>query len=195
MDAAPTPAADAPAPAPIDVVGPGVRLLFVGVNPSPRSSAVHAPFSHRSNRFWRALEVAGILDREIDTRNGLSDVDRADILARGVGITSLVRRATRRAADLPTSELVAGARDLDLRVAALQPTVVAVLGITAYRAAFRAPGSLPGRQSEGIGGAELWVVPNPSGLNAHATLQHIADSYAAAADAAGLIRFRPVPAP
>jgi double-stranded uracil-DNA glycosylase len=170
----------------MDIVGPGLRLLFVGVNPSPRSAAVDAPFAHRSNRFWRALAVSGIVDREIDTRHGLSDADRAHLIARGVGITSIVRRPTPRAADLSNAELVAGAQDLAARVATLRPRVAAVLGITAYRTAFAAPTALPGPQPSGIADAQLWVVPNPSGLNAHATLETIAAAYGEAAAAAGL---------
>ncbi len=184
---------DQPEPEIPDLVGPGLRLLFVGVNPSPRSSAVRAPFSHRSNRFWRALRFAGILDREIITGQGLDEVDRAYVVSRGVGITSLVRRPTRRAADLDNDELIAGAEALESRVRALQPRVVAILGTTAYRAAFRDRVAAPGIQPRRFGGAELWGVPNPSGLNAHATLEHIVEAYAAAARAAG-ISLEPPPA-
>src|SRR5690606_34135185 len=120
--------------------------------------------------FYPALFRAGILDRVVDASSGFDPVDRAHILARGVGITSLVRGATRRADELSTSELRAGAGELTERVAALRPAVVAMLGITAYRVAFERKDAVVGRQPELIAGAQLWVVPNPSGLNAHASL-------------------------
>ncbi|MES1212816.1 MAG: mismatch-specific DNA-glycosylase, partial [Leifsonia sp.] len=121
-----------------DLIGPGTRLLFVGFNPGLRSVAVQAPFSLRSNRFWATLHRAGILDRVVDASEGMDDADRAYIIARGVGLTSLVRRATARADELTPAELVAGAQELELRVAAAPPRVVAILGITAYRIAFGA---------------------------------------------------------
>ena len=169
-----------------DTVGPGTRLLFVGFNPGLRSVAVQAPFSLRSNRFWPTLYRAGILDRVVDASQGLDDADRAYIIARGVGLTSLVRRATARADELSPAELVAGARELERRVAATPPRVVAILGITAYRIAFGVKSALPGEQSARIAGVPVWVVPNPSGLNAHATSVALATAYRAAAIAADI---------
>jgi TDG/mug DNA glycosylase family protein len=160
-----------------DTVGPGLRLHTV---------AVQAPFARRGNRFYPALYRAGITDRAIDASAGLSDDDRAHLFDRGVGITSLVAAATRRADELSRAQLVEGAVALEARVAALKPEVVAMLGITAYRTAFARPAALPGRQPEMVGGRELWVVPNPSGLNAHETVASLAAAYRAAAVAAGV---------
>jgi TDG/mug DNA glycosylase family protein len=169
-----------------DTVGPGLRLLFVGINPGLHTVAVQAPFARRGNRFYPALYRAGITDRAIDASAGLRDVDRAHLFDRGVGITSLVAAATRRADELSRAQLVEGAVALEARVAALKPDVVAMLGITAYRTAFARPAALPGRQPEMVGGRELWVVPNPSGLNAHETVASLAAAYRAAAVAAGV---------
>jgi TDG/mug DNA glycosylase family protein len=169
-----------------DLIGPGTRLLFVGFNPGLRSVAVQAPFSLRSNRFWGTLYRAGILDRVVDASQGMDAADRAHIIARGVGLTSLVRRATARADELTPAELVAGAHELERRVAATPPRVVAILGITAYRIAFGAKQAMPGEQSARLAGVPIWVVPNPSGLNAHATPIGLAAAYRAAAIAAGI---------
>jgi TDG/mug DNA glycosylase family protein len=169
-----------------DTVGPDTRLLFVGFNPGLRSVAVQAPFSLRSNRFWPTLYRAGILDHVVDASRGLDDADRAQLFARGVGITSLVRRATARADELTPAELVAGAHQLERRVAAAPPRVVAILGITAYRIAFGITDAVLGEQPATIAGVPMWVVPNPSGLNAHATPTGLATAYRAAAVAAGI---------
>ena len=169
-----------------DLIGPGTRLLFVGFNPGLASIAVQAPFSRRSNRFWGTLYRAGILDHIVDASQGMDAADRAHIIARGVGLTSLVRRATARADELSPAELVAGAHDLERRVAAAPPHVVAILGITAYRIAFGVKQALPGEQPATIAGVPIWVVPNPSGLNAHATPAALATAYRAAAIAAGI---------
>lgn len=172
-----------------DLVGPGSRLLFVGFNPGLRSAATQAPFSLRSNRFWPTLYASGILDRDIIATNGLDPDDRAYILERGIGITSLVKSATARASELSREQLVTGASALAERVAQWRPSVVAILGVTAYRIAFERPDSGLGRQPETIGGSTAWVVPNPSGLNAHTTRAELAETYRAAAVAAGIDLF------
>jgi TDG/mug DNA glycosylase family protein len=169
-----------------DLIGPDVRLLFVGVNPGLRTVAVQAHFGRRGNRFYPALFRAGIVDRLIDASAGFVDGDRAHLLVRGVGITSLVAGATARADELSAAELVAGAQSLAARVAGIGPGAVAVLGVTAYRIAFGRPKAVVGRQPEDLGGAQLWVVPNPSGLNAHATVASLADAYREVAIAAGI---------
>lgn len=169
-----------------DTVGPGLKLLFVGINPGLHTVAVQAPFALRGNRFYPALYRAGITDRIIDASAGLRDDDRAHLFARGIGITSLVAAATRRADELSAAQLREGAELLELRVATLGPRVVAMLGITAYRAAFGRPKTTVGPQTELLGGAALWVVPNPSGLNAHETAQSLGTAYRAAAVAAGI---------
>ncbi|GAA5015925.1 mismatch-specific DNA-glycosylase [Actinopolymorpha pittospori] len=169
-----------------DLVAPDVRLLFVGINPGLLTVAVQSHFGRRGNRFYPALFRAGIIDRLIDASGGYAEEDRSHLLARGIGITNLVARATARADELTAAELVAGADDLRRRVGALAPKVVAILGVTAYRTAFGRPRTAVGRQPEDLGGSQLWVVPNPSGLNAHATVASLAMAYRDVAVAAGL---------
>jgi len=169
-----------------DLIAEGVRLLFVGINPGLRSVAVQGHFAPRGNRFYPALLRAGITDHLIDASGGLTAGDRDYLLARGVGITSLVARATASAGELGPAELAAGAKALAVTVRRFRPRVVAILGITAYRVAFAAPRAAPGRQPHDLDGAQLWVVPNPSGRNAHAPLDTLAAAYREAAGAAGL---------
>jgi TDG/mug DNA glycosylase family protein len=169
-----------------DTVGPGLTLLFVGINPGLHTVAVQAPFALRGNRFYPALYRAGITDRVIDASAGLSDADRAHLIERGVGITSLVAAATRRADELTAEQLRAGAQTLEARVAVLRPAVVAMLGVTAYRTAFSRPTTAVGPQEQTLGGARLWVVPNPSGLNAHETVATLGAAYREVAVAAGI---------
>ena len=170
-----------------DLVEPGVRLLFVGINPSLWTAATGAPFSRPGNRFYPALAAAGITGRELRPSAGLTAEDRAALVTRGIGITNLVRRATVRADELAPAELREGAERLRRTVARWSPAVVAVAGVTAYRTAFRLPKAVAGRQPDGLEGADLWVVPNPSGLNAHDTIASLAAAYAAPARAAGLL--------
>ena len=174
-----------------ELISANTRLLFVGFNPGLRSVAVQAPFALRSNRFWPTLYRAGILDRDVNASHGLSDDDRAHLFDRGVGITSLVREATARADELTTAQLVAGAAALTERVASLPRGVVAILGITAYPLAFGRRVVLPNPQSDPIGPSAVWVLPNPSGLNAHATAASLATAYREAAVAAGIAVFDP----
>jgi double-stranded uracil-DNA glycosylase len=169
-----------------DLISHQVRLLFVGINPGLRSVAVQAHFAPRGNRFYPALFRAGITDRVIDASSGFVVTDREYLLHRGIGITSLVERATASAAELTARELVKGARKLADVVAEFSPKVVAVLGITAYRAAFNDPAAQLGKQPSPYPASELWVVPNPSGRNAHASLAGLAAAYGEAARAAGI---------
>ena len=169
-----------------DLVEPGIRLLFVGINPGLWTAATRTPFAHPGNRFYPALVAAGILPRMPDFARGFDDADRAELLAAGIGISNLVNRATARADELSAQELRDGAVRLAADVARWRPPVVAIVGITAYRTAFRRPRAAAGRQPEDLGGAELWVVPNPSGLNAHDTVATLARAYAEPARAAGL---------
>ncbi len=169
-----------------DVIGPGLRMLVVGINPGLHTAAVQAPFSRRGNRFYPALYRAGITDHLIDASEGLRPGDREHLVERGVGITALVAGATARADELSNAELVAGAAALEARVPALHPAVVAMLGVSAYRIAFARPHAVVGRQPEPLRGAELWVVPNPSGLNAHESVASLAAAYREAAMAAGI---------
>jgi TDG/mug DNA glycosylase family protein len=170
-----------------DLVGPGLRLLFVGINPGLWTAATQTHFASPSNRFYPALYAAGILTEPMSPSAGMTDADRDLLRSRGIGITNIVRRATARADELTREELRAGAVELTETVRRTAPNVVAILGITAYRTAFDARAAVPGRQPEPLEGAELWVVPNPSGLNAHENVQTLAVAYAEAARAAGVI--------
>ena len=170
-----------------DLVGPGLRLLFVGINPGLRTAATGTHFAHPGNRFYPALERAGIIERTIDRGSGMTDADRAHLIERGIGITNLAPKATARASELSTAELREGGEALRSLVREHAPAVVAVAGITAYRTAFRAPKAQAGEQPDGFEGARLWIVPNPSGLNAHETTETLAEAYAAPARAAGVI--------
>ena len=167
-----------------DLIDDRVRLLFVGINPGLWTAAVNAHFARRGNRFWPALHAAGITPREIDVSNGMSVEDRQLVLGLGIGISNIVATASARAEELTRDELRAGALTLEAKVRHWKPSVVAVLGLTAYRQAFAAPRAVQGRQDERLGGAELWVLPNPSGLNAHETIDSLATSYRRAWDAA-----------
>ncbi|WP_289018488.1 mismatch-specific DNA-glycosylase [uncultured Ornithinimicrobium sp.] len=165
----------------------GVRLLFVGINPGLWTAATQTHFAHPGNRFYPALHRAGILPGPVDPAAGLDDAQRETLLRRGVGITNLVRRATARADELTASELREGGARLRALVRRAPPVVVAVAGITAYRTAFDERRAVAGRQPEDLEGAQLWVVPNPSGLNAHETVDTLAAAYARAARAAGVL--------
>ncbi|ROR91403.1 mismatch-specific DNA-glycosylase [Nocardioides aurantiacus] len=164
-----------------------LRLLFVGINPGLWTAATQTHFAHPGNRFYPALLRAGVLDEPVDPSAGMTDADRARFTARGLGITNLAPRATARAAELSAEELRAGGEQLRGLVRARRPAVVAVAGVTAYRQAFGVRTAQVGRQPEPFEGAELWVVPNPSGLNAHETTATLAQAYAAPAVAAGLL--------
>jgi TDG/mug DNA glycosylase family protein len=176
-----------------DLVGPGLKLLFVGINPGLWTAATQTHFAHPGNRFYPALRRAGIIDREISRSAGMTDDDRAYLIARGIGNTNLVNRATTRADELTVGELRAGRVRLERFVAEHRPVVVAIAGITAYRTAFGRPKAGLGEQPERIGDTPVWVVPNPSGLNAHATIASLAEAYAEPARAAGLELARFVP--
>lgn len=169
-----------------DLLGPDTRLLVVGINPGLLTVAVQSHFGRRGNRFYPALFRAGIVDRLIDAAEGFKPEDLDHLKARGIGITNLVRVATARADELSREELQAGAIDLEERVRTIRPAAVAMLGITSYRIAFGRPKAAVGRQPETLGGAELWVVPNPSGLNAHSSLDDLAAAYREVAIAAGI---------
>ena len=170
-----------------DLLGDDVRLLFVGINPGLWTAATQTHFAHPANRFYPALLRAGIITRAVDPSAGMTDEDRDHLRSRGIGITNLVRRATARASELTDDELREGGRRLEALVAELRPRVVAVAGITAYRAAFAMRRAVPGVQPADLNGSELWVVPNPSGLNAHETIATLAEAYADAARAAGVL--------
>ena len=170
-----------------DLIGPGVRLLFVGINPGLWTAASQTHFAHPGNRFYPALLRAGIIEREIDRSDGMTDADRSHMIERGIGITNVVHRTTAKASELGTAELRAGGDELRTFVAEHRPAVVAIAGITAYRSAFRRPKATMGEQPGDFEGARLWVVPNPSGLNAHETVESLAAAYREPASAAGVV--------
>lgn len=155
-----------------DVTAPGLRVLFCGINPSVYSAAVGHHFARPGNRFWPALHRAGFTDRL------LSPFEDRLLLDRGLGCTNLVEWATARADELRPGELRAGAGRLVQRLRDQQPAWLAVLGVSAYRTAFGRPDAGLGRQPERIGGTGIWVLPNPSGLNAHYQLPDLARLFA-----------------
>ncbi|MGX9347388.1 mismatch-specific DNA-glycosylase [Microbacterium sp. KNMS] len=156
-----------------------LRMLIVGINPGLWTAAVNAPFARPGNRFWPSLQRAGLTDRVVDASTGLSGEDEQQLLVRGIGITNLVGRATARADELSRDELREGGRRVVAQVARLRPRVVAVAGITAFRAAFSLPKARLGAQDPPLArgwpdSVALWVVPQPSGLNAHETIDSLA---------------------
>jgi TDG/mug DNA glycosylase family protein len=154
-----------------DVIAPGLRLLFCGINPSLYSAATGHHFARPGNRFWRTLHAAGFTPRL------LAPAEQRTLLEHGLGISNLIARATASAAELTPVELARGRRRLVAKVRRLRPARVAVLGIDAYRHAFGRPDAALGRQPERIAGAALWVLPNPSGLNAHYPLRELVAHY------------------
>ena len=170
-----------------DLVGAGLKLLFVGINPGLWTAATQTHFAHPGNRFYPALRLAGIIDRDLDRGEPMSAEDRAYLVGRGIGITNLVNRATARADELFAAELRAGRTRLENFVTVHHPAVVAVAGVTAYRVAFADPKAKLGEQTDRVAGAQVWAVPNPSGLNAHETITSLAQAYAEPARIAGVI--------
>ncbi len=164
-----------------------LRLLFVGINPGLWTAATRTHFAHPVNRFYPALLRAGIIERPIDPAAGMTEEERDYLRSRGIGITNVVRRATAKASELTRAELREGGQQLVETIRRHAPTVVAIAGITAYRDAFGLPQATLGHQPEPLAGADLWVVPNPSGLNAHETVASLAEAYGAAARAAGVL--------
>lgn len=144
-----------------DVISPGLRVLFCGINPGLYTAAVGHHFARPGNRFWPALYAAGFTDRL------LSPFAERELLASGYGITNVVMRATATADQLSRAELREGGKRLAAKVRRYKPDFLTVLGLGAYRAAFEKPRAVIGRQEERIGDTVLWVLPNPSGLNAH----------------------------
>lgn len=169
-----------------DLIGPNLKLLFVGINPGLWTAATQTHFAHPGNRFYPALFKSGVIECEIDRGSGMTDDDRDYLIERGIGITNVVRRATAKASELTKAELRAGGQELVATIAKYQPKVVAIAGITAYRSAFSMPKAKVGKQPEDLEGCELWVVPNPSGLNAHETTDSLAQAYSEPAAAAGV---------
>lgn len=170
-----------------DLVPATLRLLIVGINPGLLTIATQIHFGRPGNRFYPALLAAGIIPRMPQVTDGVYADAPALLTEAGIGVTSIVAAASARADELTNDELREGGALLTEKVLRLKPTVVAIVGITAYRIAFALPKAATGRQPDGIAGSELWVVPNPSGLNAHDTVASLAAAYAEPARAAGII--------
>jgi double-stranded uracil-DNA glycosylase len=163
-----------------DVTGPGLRVLFSGINPGLYSAATGHHFARPGNRFWPALHKSGFTDR-------LLRPDEQYLLpSLGLGITNIVARASARADELTAAELRAGGQHLAELARRSQPRWLAVLGVTAYRTAFGQPHAVVGPQPERLGDTSVWVLPNPSGLNAHWTPPQLAEAFTELRLAAGL---------
>jgi len=144
-----------------DVAAPGLRVLFSGINPGLDSAATGYHFARPGNRFWPALYRSGFTPRQFDPS------EQADLLGLGLGITNIVGRATARADELSPGELRAGGLALCAKARALAPRWLAVVGVSAYRVSFDQKKAAVGPQDEAFGATRIWVLPNPSGLNAH----------------------------
>jgi double-stranded uracil-DNA glycosylase len=155
-----------------DVLAPNLRVLFCGINPGLWSAAVGHHFARPGNRFWKTLHLSGFTPRL------LTPDEEAELLCLGLGITNLVDRASAGAAALTPEELRTGANRLAAKVTQTHPAVVAVLGVAAYRTAFARPRATVGPQSDPIAATRAWVLPNPSGLNAHYQLPALAEAFA-----------------
>jgi TDG/mug DNA glycosylase family protein len=162
-----------------DIIAPGLRVLFAGINPGLYSAATGQHFARPGNRFWPALHQSGFTPRQ------LRPSEQDQLLALGLGITNVAARATARAAELSPAELRAGAQVLTAKVTEFGPRWLAVVGVTAYRTAFGRVDAVVGPQPDRIGPARLWVLPNPSGLNAHWSSAQLAKAFAQLRDAPG----------
>ena len=150
-----------------DIIAPELNVLFVGINPGLYSGAVGHHFARPGNRFWPAMQRSGF------TKRLLSPFEEGELLTYGCGITNLVNRSTATASELQREELARGAQRLESKVKRHRPRIVAILGVGAYRAAFGRPKASFGLQEETIGDACVWVLPNPSGLNANYQLNDL----------------------
>ena len=161
-----------------DVIAPDLCVLFCGINPGVYTAAVGHHFARPGNRFWPALHAGGFTD------NVLSPFDERELLKSGYGITNVVMRTTATADALTKEEIIAGGEQLRAKVLRFRPRVLAVLGVGAYRTAFNQPKATVGRQQETIGDTTLWVLPNPSGLNANYQAPELARLFRELKDAA-----------
>ena len=155
-----------------DVIAPGLRVLFCGINPGLMSAATGHHFARPGNRFWPALHRSGFTPRQ------LLPAEQLELLDYGLGVTNVVARPSAAAAELTRDELIAGGNELVGKVRRFSPEWLAVVGITAYRVAFAEPKAKLGRQDRLIGTTRVWVLPNPSGLNAHYTADTLAAVFA-----------------
>ncbi len=162
-----------------DIVAPGLRVLFCGINPGLYSAATGYHFARPGNRFWPALHRSGFTPRQFRPD------EQEQLLAAGLGITNIAPRATARAAELSREELRAGAGVLTAKVASLRPAWLAVVGVSAFRVAFARPDVPTGPLAGTIAASRVWVLPSTSGLNAHWTLGALAAEFARLREAAG----------
>ncbi|MFI7400385.1 G/U mismatch-specific DNA glycosylase [Streptomyces sp. NPDC049541] len=163
-----------------DVVADGLSVLFCGINPGLMTAATGHHFARPGNRFWPVLHRSGFTPRL------LKPSEQGELLSYGLGITNVVARATARADELGPEEYREGGRLLALKVARLRPRWLAVVGVTAYRAAFDDRRAQVGPQERTLGQTRVWVLPNPSGLNAHWTVETMAEEFARLRVRAGL---------
>ena len=154
-----------------DVLKPSLWVVFCGINPGLYSAITGHHFARPGNRFWPTLYRAGFTDRL------LTPPEEQELLSFGLGITNLVSRTTATAAELTPEEIVQGGQILAAKVQHYQPQVLAILGVSAYRTAFNRPKAQIGRQSHHLGATQIWVLPNPSGLNAHYTPAALAEVF------------------
>ncbi|WP_344399435.1 G/U mismatch-specific DNA glycosylase [Streptomyces longisporus] len=163
-----------------DVVADGLSVLFCGINPGLMTAATGHHFARPGNRFWPVLHRSGFTPRL------LKPSEQSELLSYGLGITNVVARATARADELGPEEYREGGRLLAAKVARLRPRWLAVVGVTAYRAAFDDRRAQVGPQERTFGETRVWVLPNPSGLNAHWTVETMAEEFARLRVRAGL---------
>jgi TDG/mug DNA glycosylase family protein len=162
-----------------DLAGPDLRVLFCGINPGRLSGELGLHFARPGNRFWKLLGAGGF------TETVLLPAQQHTLPGLGIGITNLVGRVTAAASELSVAELREGATRLEAKVGMLRPRCVAVLGLQAYRTAFLRPEAVIGPQPEPLGGALLWLLPNPSGLQAHYQLPEMIEMFKTLFDATG----------
>ena len=161
-----------------DVIGPELSVLFSGINPGLWSAATGFHFARPGNRFWPTLHRSGFTPRQ------LRPDEQWELLDLGLGITNVASRATARADELTREEMIRGGEILHEKVRRLRPTWLAVVGIGAYRTAFGRPGAMVGPQAESLGETRVWVLPNPSGLNAHWPAAALAEEFGRLREAA-----------
>ena len=154
-----------------DVIAPGLRVVFAGINPGLYSAAIGYHFARPGNRFWPALHRSGFTERVFRPN------EQEQLLGLGLGITNVVARATARAGELRPPEFLEGARILTAKITRLRPRWLAVVGVTAYRTAFGHRDAAVGPQDEAIGDTRVWVLPNPSGLNALWTTPKLTEAF------------------
>ena len=163
-----------------EVIAPGLNVLFCGINPGLYTAAIGHHFGRPGNRFWPSLFAGSFTPRLFDPS------EERKLLPLGYGITNIVARATATADELTSEEQIAGGKTLRVKVKRFAPRMIAILGVGAYRVAFEKPKATLGLQEQTIGGARVWVLPNPSGLNAHYQLDALAKLFRELREAASV---------